>query len=73
MLLHKYIQKITAQNFLNKKYTLNSILYPPRLQRQTNGEPKIVYKYASYYPLESLRRGPEELYKTDYKLYNINS
>jgi hypothetical protein len=70
LLLNKYIQKIKAQRFLNKKYTLNSILYPPRLVRQTNRE-TTEYKYALYYPLESLRRGPEELYKTDYKLYKI--
>lgn len=70
LLLHKYIQKIKAQSFLNKKYSLNSIHYPPRLVRQTNCE-TAYYTYANYYPLDSLRRGPEELYKTDYKLYKI--
>lgn len=72
LLLNKYIQKIKAQSFLNKKYILNSILYPPRLLRQTNGEANPMYKYVLYYPLESLRRGPEELYKTGYKLFKID-
>lgn len=74
LLFHKYILNISSQSFLNKKYILNSVLYPPRLERQTNNPYRniMLYKYVPYYPLDSLRRGPEELYKTEYKLFNMD-
>jgi hypothetical protein len=68
VLLHKYNETIKGQSFLNKKYLLQPIMYPYRLVRQTNGSPKEqICKYDKYHPLDSKRRGPEELYKTAYK------
>jgi len=68
ILLNKYVQRINGQSFLNQKYLLQSICYPYRLVRQTNGSPKEqICKYDKYHPLDSKRRGPEELYKTAYK------
>jgi len=64
----KYIQRITEQRFLNQKYLLKSLFYPAKLVRQTNGSPREqICKYQPYQALDSLRRGPEELYKTNYK------
>ena len=68
ILLNKYVQRITGQSFLNTKYLLQSISYPYRLVRQTNGSPREeICKYRPYQTLDSKRRGPEELYKTNYK------
>jgi hypothetical protein len=68
ILLNKYTQRITRQSFLNAKYLLQSICYPYRLVRQTNGSPREeICKYRPYQVMDSKRRGPEELYKTNYK------
>lgn len=74
ILLHKYRERIRGQSFLNKKYSLKSILYPYRLVRQTNDPYKKVHvdRFIPYQVLDSWRRGPEELYKIDYNpLHNM--
>ena len=60
--LYKLRLRAREQSFLNKKYELKFVLYPPLLFRYPKQKENII-KYIPYQPLDSLRRGPKFIYE----------
>ena len=71
--LNIYKQRARGESFLRRKSELFSIIYPPRLTRYNDTEENASYKYIPHHALDSLRRGPKELYETKYKplIWNV--